>query len=286
MRHRCLLLGVLTLASAACSAPAAPEAYRATLRAPYTFEGNALALAEAVDRQDADAVGRLMRDEGVNPDVLFGEEAIPVVAWPVINKNLIGLQLLLDNGADPNARMLDTSRERGQHRNNAMVYAAELSDTRYMALLLDHGGDPNTLNSNGNPITHVAWVNNEWPTIQHLVERGADINMDLHGSDGYNTPVNWYSSFGTFENVYWLLERGADPTRAIRSPPGSVHPMRMPVVDDIYWLPIKPTGLEWQKKCQQWLVAKGIPRQSMPEYLKNNRRRLGFPYEEEDIPLL
>ncbi|MDR6840272.1 ankyrin repeat domain-containing protein [Pseudoxanthomonas sacheonensis] len=270
----------------ACHAQPASEPAAAGFRASNYFQGKALELAEAIDRNDATDIQRLIKQEGVNPDVIFDETAMPMVAWPVFNKNLSGLKLLLDNGANPNARRVDSQRPHGQQRNNALVFAAGEADTRYLAMLLDYGGDPNTHNSNGEPLTYVATLRDQWPNVKLLIERGANINEGLYDPASYNTVVNWYSSFGNFEQVYWLLQRGADPTRTTETQKGSANNTRMPVVDDIYWLPVKPQMIEWQRKCQHWLREHNIERQPMPTYMKEDRIKLGLPSEEKDIPLL
>lgn len=282
------LVVVLALSSSlvACHAQSAREPTTAGFPASNYFQGKALELAEAVDRNDAADIHRLIKQEGVNPDMIFDESAMPMVAWPVFNKNLSGLKLLLENGANPNARRIDSQRPSGQQRNNAMVFAARNSDTRYLSMLLDHGGDPNTHSSNGEALTHVAYLQDQWPNVQMLIERGADINEGLYESGSYNTVVNWYSRFGNFEQVYWLLQHGADPTRTTETQKGSVNKTRMPVVDDIYWLPVKPQIIQWQRKCQHWLRDHGIERPSMPTQIKDSRIQLGLPSEEKDIPLL
>lgn len=278
----CTLLANLT----ACWAAPPSESAASRFTAERYFEGKALELAKAVDRDDAAAIQRLIKQEGVDPDTLFTDQAMPMVAWPILNKNLTGLQLLLEAGADPNARRVDAQRTSGQQRNNAMVLAASEPDSRYLAMLLDHGGDPNTHNSNGEALTYVAYLRNQWPNVQLLIEHGADINEGLYDADGYNTVVGWYSSFGNFDKVHWLLQKQPDVTRTIATQPGSANPTRMPIVDEIYWLPVKPQMVQWQRKCQHWLRDRGIERPPMPRYMKEDRIKLGLPSEEKDIPLL
>jgi hypothetical protein len=277
---------LLSTCLAACNAQPVSEPATAGFPASNYFQGKALELAEAVDRNDAATVQRLIKQEGVNPDVIFDESAMPMVAWPVFNKNLPGLKLLLDNGANPNARRFDSQRSSGKQRNNALVFAAGIADARYLSMLLDYGGDPNTHNSNGEPLIYVATLQDRWPNVKMLIERGADINEGLYVPENYNTVVAWYSSFGNFEQVYWLLQHGADPTRTTETQKGSKQKYRMPVVDEIYWLPVKPHMIEWQRKCQHWLRDHGIDRSPMPTQIKDDRIQLGLPSEEKDIPLL
>ncbi len=287
-KAHCFLLAALLvpIVLAACQMQPPSQQSTAGFPARNYFQGKALQLAEAVDRNDAAEVRRLIKEDGVNPDVIFDDSAMPMVGWPVFNRNLPGLKLLLENGADPNARRVDPKRPSGQQRNNALVFASGMEDSRYLIMLLDHGGDPNTHNSNGEPLTYVATLQNKWPNVKLLVERGANVNEGLYVADGYNTVVNWYSSFGNFEQVYWLLQHGADVTRTTEAHKSSANKMRMPVVDDIFWLPVKPRVIEWQRKCQQWLLAHGIARSQMPKQIKDDRIQLGLPSEEKDIPLL
>ncbi|SDQ44431.1 Ankyrin repeat [Pseudoxanthomonas sp. CF125] len=277
---------LLSVTLAACRAQPSPEAAVKRFPASNYFQGKALELAEAVDRNDAADVQRLIKQEGVNPDAIFDESAMPMVAWPVFNKNLPGLKLLLDNGADPNARRVDSQRTSGQQRNNALVFAAGDADSRYLAMLLDYGGDPNTRNSNGETLTHVAYLRDQWKNVQLLIEKGADINEGLYVPEDYDTVVSWYSGMGDFDKVYWLLQHGADPSRKMIAQARSANEGRMPILESIFWLPVKPQMIDWQRKCQRLLTERGIRRPPMPAYLKQKRQQLNLPSEEKDIPLL
>jgi hypothetical protein len=278
-----LALGSLVLV--ACSIPPPPA--RQPFRATDYFQGKALELAQAVDRKDAAAIRHLIKDEGVNPDTIFDQANMPMVAWPIINQNFDGLRLLLDNGANPNARKMMPLRERGKAgEDNALVFAAGLPDQRYLKLLLDRGGDPNTMSSNDEQLTYVATLHHVWPNVQLLIERGADINQPLYSTDGYNTVLNWYTEFGDFKQAYWLLLHGADPTRKIKADPGTRNYGRMPMVEDIYYKPVQPREIDWKRKCQHWLRDNGIGRPPIRPAMQADLERLGLPSEEKDIPLL
>lgn len=251
------------------------------------FEGKALQLAIAAERGDAVAVHRLIKVEGVNPDTTFARrDGIPLVAWPLRTGSLDGLRALLDNGADPNAREVKQMNGREIHFNNAMVYAAKMDDPRFLEVLLKHGGDPNTRNSANETLMLQAFLSgNQWRNIQTLVQHGAKIN-ESNLSRGGDTVLSWYTGRGGFDSAYWLLEHGADPTVSTHSPPGSDIPPRQMMVEDIYWEVTTPDLLPWQKKCQQWLIARNIPRPPMPEHIRKKREAFKFPSKEEDIPLL
>ena len=79
---RLLLLGLACLLLlGACSPPTPAPAQRFNAR--LYFQGEALALAQAVDRKDADAIRKLIHDDGVNPDTILDDQGMPLIAWPI-----------------------------------------------------------------------------------------------------------------------------------------------------------------------------------------------------------
>jgi uncharacterized protein len=277
-----LLSGLLT----ACGFPLSAEEgsrYPGVLERAFPDPG-AQALAIAAERGDAAEVRRLMRDEGVDPDVHFSKDGMPLLAWAIYTKSPEGLRALLENGADPNAAKPYPRREGFTPTNhaNAMVWAAEREDQVYLNLLLDHGGDPDTRNANNEVLLFHAFIKqNQWRNVQLLVERGADVNAEVYGS----TILSEYASRGGFMMTHWLLEHGADPTLdyAFGKP---VHAPDSHAIEAVYWHPGTPDDPAWQRKCQQWLLARGHVRPPMPEHYRLMRERLGFPHREDEIPLL
>jgi hypothetical protein len=89
-------------------------------------------LAIAAERNDAVEVRRLMKEEHVNPDVIFSErgDGFPLLAWPIMTESAEGLRAMLENGADPNAHqtyVVETyAKKKEIHRyDNAMVFAIQ-----------------------------------------------------------------------------------------------------------------------------------------------------------------
>ncbi len=316
---------LICLALCGCAAPlsASGDNTRSERGAERLFEGKGLALAIAAEHGQTDAIRRLMRDEKVDPDTIFAkDDGMPLVAWPVYTRNPEGLKAMLDNGADPDARRPeyvdkrypDGSGGRYFTYENAMVYAAQEENPIYLQLLLDHGGDANTRNGNDEPLTFVAFIKqNQWQNVKLLIEHGAKVN-DPSLFPG--SPLDWYAGRGGFEQVYWLLQHGADPTKKVigtalaavdangtplaqkNSPETGfawvkygkdgkpVYVNAMPIVENIYWHPGSPATTAWQRKCQRWLQDKGIVRPPMPESIRTMRKAFKFPSKEKDIPLL
>ncbi len=271
-----LPLLLLTLTGCLQASPAQESKHTRSLERWFPDPG-AQALAVAAELGDAAEVRRLMKDQGVDPDKHFSTEGMPLVAWPIYTKNPAGLKAMLENGADPNAATLhpaqNTERFKGRYENNAMVWASKESDTIYLNLLLDKGGNPNVRNSNGETLLFQAYIwQNQWQNVQLLVERGADVNAKTR-----TYPiVSSYAISGAFKNVYWLLENGANADN---------DGLRKSTINAIFWMPVKDQAYEWQLKCQRWLLAREYERPSMPEHHRRTRADFGFPTEEKDIPL-
>jgi len=267
-----------------CSATTATSAHGAE----GYFEGKALKLAIAAESGDSNAIRHIVKEEGVDPDKTFSShDGIPLIAWPLRARSTEGLKALLDVGADPNVR--ESKEMNGQMINfdNAMVYAAKMDDPRYLDLLLKHGGNPRTRNINNETLLYQAFISgNQWKNVQTLVENGADVNESNRRSLGDDTVLSWYTGRGGFDYAYWLLEHGADPTISQPVQEGSGKTARQLMVEDIYWEITTPDNLPWQKKCQQWLADRNIPRPPMPEHIRRKREAFKFPSREEDIPLL
>lgn len=246
----------------------------------------AQALAIAAERGDAAEVRRLMQDEGVDPDEIFGGYygGMPLLAWPIYSQSPEGLRAMLAAGADPNAKKSFESQNGGMRfHGNAMVWAAEQEDPVYLGILLDHGGDPDSRTANDESLLFHAFIKqNQWQNVQFLIERGADINAEASAG---RTILRIYTSRGGFMMAHWLLERGADPTLDY----ASRKPVQNPdshAIEAIFWHPGTPDDPTWQRKCQQWLLEHGYERPPMPEHYRRMRERLGFPHEEAQISLL
>jgi uncharacterized protein len=287
-----IALLLLALCLSACRAAAPADASKHTVRLQQWYpDPGAQALAVAAEQGNAAEVRRLMKDEGVNPDKHFAPDGTPLLGWPIFTHNPAGLKAMLENGADPNAKTLhpaqNTERFKGRYENNALVFAAKQEDPIYLKLLLDHGGDPNTRNSNGESLLFQSMIwKNQMQNVMLLVERGADVN-DPHA--GLAGPILYhYAIGGSFKMSYWLMERGADPTLqyhgGLASPPFS-KTQNSSVVQAIFWMPVKDQALEWQMKCQRFLLKRGIKRPPMSDVYRRKRQEFGFPTDEKDISL-
>lgn len=160
---------------------------------------------------------------------------------------------LLKNGADPNLRITTPDASPGVRGQSAVTMVAGAPDNDYIRILLDHGGDPNAKNSDGDPIliTMELMSPRNYGGIDLLLERGAEI--DATDSSGA-TVTKIMALLGDFEHVYYMLQRGADYTK--KTSYGS------DVAADVFGYKIDrskhPEAYEWQRKCKEFLLAHGV----------------------------
>lgn len=270
---------------AGCSLPT--QASRYDLAGTFA-DPKAQQLALAAEQGKVEEVQRLMRQQGVNPDKLFGVDGMPLLAWPIYTHSPAGLKAMLEAGADPNVAMPYPHEERRRDTNyaNAMVWATEQEDPTYLKLLLDHGGDPNTRNANDESLLFHAMIKRsstkltEWEITKLLVERGADVNAEAGMG---STIAENYSLRGGFELIYWLIQHGADPSVQYVREKKTSNPASY-TISYIFWYPEHPQVRQWQRKCQLWVLEHGYRRPPLPNNLREKRKSLGYPYEEKDIP--
>lgn len=157
----------------------------------------------AVGRGDELQMAKLLK-QGADPNAL-GKEQIRPIFWALGKRSKKGLVFLLKNGADPNVKIVNQSDIRGN--SSAMELAVIADDIDYLRILLDHGGNPDTLDETRTIISK-AILHRKNDHIRILVNAGANINhRDISGS----TPVIIAAGVKNFQVVYYLLQAGANP---------------------------------------------------------------------------
>ena len=137
------------------------------------------------------------------------------------------IRRLLEEGADPNARVTENTLTRTiftmqwfyEDGATAFVRAAQSSDTELMRLLLDHGADPQVLTGNGDSALTAAagigWVDGvtyersreqNVETIRMLLDLGLDPN---HANNEGRTPLMGAALKGRTDAIELLVDRGA-----------------------------------------------------------------------------
>lgn len=243
------------------------------------FSGPGLELARAVDRNDWDRIDRLVYERGIDPDAVFDHQGRPLLLWPLLTRNPMGLHLLLNVGATPDVRQQTTGITVGAAAESALVQAARMADSRYLIELLQRGGDPNGQNAAGEPLLYVAFVSGHWDNVQLLIMAGANMDTTRSGEGGYDTVLSWYAKIGRFDRLYWLLDHGGDPTLRMHDLDDSrftgtaeSYSGRTPIVEDVFYTQVPAQMKDWQQACQAWLLLHNITRPPAPPSTRMRER--------------
>ena len=142
-----------------------------------------------------------------------------------------------------------------------MHYVVDGGSVDFVRAALKHGADPNAMNRDEEQLIHIARRAGKWDVIEALLDFGADIDAfdgDLYG----HTVLRTTAGFGDFKHVYWLMERGADPTYEMKQAYDPERIGAMPVLEEIFYRPIDaeayPEASAWQQKCQAFVRSRGI----------------------------
>jgi len=134
-------------------------------------------------------------------NIASGLKATPL-HYASIYGSVEALQLLLDEGADPNPA--------NQAGATPLILAAWSFER--VRLLVEHGARVNVATNNGiTPLIVAAAEPGNVATVRYLLDRGADLRA--HDADGEDALMRSASS-GDAETLKLLLERGGDPKRA------------------------------------------------------------------------
>lgn len=273
-----VMLGIVftILFCAACSAKGVgkmqPEKY---------FEGPMLELGRAIAADDTEKIESLIKS-GTDPNG-YGKQGITPLIYAFGAGKKDAMRALLQNGADPNKRNDAPDAPERLQGESAVTFIAGAPENDYLAILLDHGGDLNAKNGDGEPILirMIFMDPTNYEGMKMLLDRGADINATKSSGD---TLLKILAMFGDFENVYYLLQKGAD--FRIKDSAGYGPDF------DIYRYEIDPKAFpkayEWQHKCQEFLAARGVkdpgplkPKVLTPEEEEENKRLLDEMFEKD-----
>lgn len=165
----------------------------------YFVEGLQGELAEAV-ANGYDAEIKKAIDMGADVNYI-GKKGMTPLMWGIVKESYEGVLTLLKYNADPNI---------STDANNVMQMASMLGDSRYLNLLIQHGGDVNTeIERSGRTIIFEAALNNRIDNIKLLVKHGANIDhKNISGSTVLHDAVTAKS----YEVAVALVKLGAKST--------------------------------------------------------------------------
>ena len=155
-------------------------------------------LFDAIDMDEADKVERALNN-GADKNAIYEPYGWPALYWAIYKENPEIVAILLEKGADVNAKT-----------NNgwtALYSASRGGYTEIASMLLEKGADINAKDNYGN--TALMWASHygHIEIVALLLKNEADVNMK-DNSDG--TALQMASEKGRTEIVRMLLDKGAD----------------------------------------------------------------------------
>jgi hypothetical protein len=235
-------------------------------RPGHFFSGKERVLAIAAGKGDVKKIDALVvQGANVNAVGKNNEDESTIlewacIAWAVGEKNLNGIERLLQLGADPNFIQRDGS-------SVMLMVGIGENDAPLLKLLLEHGGNPNirdpverNILSNNTPVLIRAAQRGRLENIKLLLQYGADINI----TDGFGlTALLWAASSNSFDITYYLLQQGADYKKFGFRPLALNHTpdFRLGIVDIIHEslrYGLSDDEIPWREKVIKWLEARGV----------------------------
>ncbi|MFC3393928.1 ankyrin repeat domain-containing protein [Brenneria rubrifaciens] len=231
------------------------------MQASELFEPPMAALLQSIQKGD-EATAKHQLSQGLNLNIQ-GKEGVTPLLWLVYEtQNKEAVKLALKLGADPNYK--DGSGDSIVNR------VSGVRDPDWLRVVLDAGGDPNSIGRRRQPAIFSAIGEERWADIKLLVERGADVNL----KDGPGRNSALYAAYlDKYEIVYWLIEQGADTT--IYDDTGS--DLAFSVEDSLSIMSPQSPQYPWALKVKQLLQQRGVEFPPLSPAEVRARRAKGEP---------
>ncbi|KAK5048903.1 hypothetical protein LTR84_005323 [Exophiala bonariae] len=162
-------------------------------------------LLRAVVQRDVEGVQRLL-DEGSDPNA-HEDSASTALISAAEAKNFEIVELLLEYGADPNGQQESGSMSTALHQ------AAQDGQEKLVRLLLEHWADPNIKDSTGSTPLHIAAKGKSALVVRLLIESGAD----LEARDSKERTPRFYPS--QVDIARWLNGKEVSVSREAQETP-------------------------------------------------------------------
>ncbi|BFZ60483.1 palmitoyltransferase akr1 [Saitoella coloradoensis] len=194
----------VTAKSAATSASISTDQAVAKQTPPSPLPADDIDIWVAAQRGDLTRIQHLL-DTGLASATSSDSQGITPLHWAAINDHLLVCKLLLQNGADPNARGGDLSA-------TPLHWAARQGLVCTVHLLLRHGADPALLDSQGFNTLHLATHSSHIMLLIYLLHTSPTLPIDSTDPQGH-TALMWAAYQGDELSVSLLVRWGADVRR-------------------------------------------------------------------------
>lgn len=174
-------------------------------------------LAKAVNSEDTSKIKIEVLENKINPDYQERNFGNTLLMMSIYNNDYLSTKTLLALGANPNLRDF--------HRgSNGVIDAAKSSDSRYLKLILENGGNPNVVENkrvsdDDSPLqtalsSAISYSDpNSFYKIELLIQSGADLNFPKEISDNIEIPIGVAIKRDRMDIALYFLKNGADYKR-------------------------------------------------------------------------
>ena len=236
----------LSLTLAGCAKRVDWDDPRDRLREAFEDE-RVQALALAAEKGDLKRIDRLI-DAGVDVNYV-GKHGVTPLLCALAAPTTDSLERLLQHGADPNTQLADGTSVMSD-------VAGKRDGQRWLEIVLDHGGDPNLLDTrnrhipNDTPLFDAIRANN-FPGVELLIDAGADVN---YRNGQHKTPLDCTLQFYHFQIAQVLIEAGAD----FRANDAFGRSLLLAIVDKESSRLLDDESERWLKEVFDLLEEKGV----------------------------
>ena len=155
-------------------------------------------LVSAIISDDYDAAKTILNSRKIESEIFNGSPVLLFAINPSCKPNFI--KLLLQNGADPNAREVGTE-------TTPILEALAQGNMECVGLLIEHGGNVSLIDANGSGAAYKAVASGNLTAVKLVASMGGD--LDAPRTDG-TTPLMYAARAGYIDIIKYLLKGGAD----------------------------------------------------------------------------
>ncbi|MBX2852259.1 MAG: ankyrin repeat domain-containing protein [Phycisphaeraceae bacterium] len=174
------------------------------INAEETLSQSRVILADAVEKQDDDAIDALL-DSGSDPNVSQAD-GTTALHWAAYFEDVDRAKRLITAGAKINAT--------NRYGVPVLSLACESGNTTIVALLLKHGADANAQRAGKETVLMTAARTGKIENVRALIDAGAKINAKEQRGQ---TALMWAADAGHADVVAVLIEAGAEYKQPLKS---------------------------------------------------------------------